>query len=71
MATLVEHPDRQPPENWDPTGLSTPARFAVRGAVRTLVDEALAADVLPPKRPGLLNPHVPGVGVRIVSGGPR
>lgn len=45
MATPVEHPDRQPPENCDPTRLSTLARLAVRGAVRTLVDEALAAEV--------------------------
>jgi hypothetical protein len=45
MAIFVEHPDRQPPENCDPTRLDTPTRFAIRGAVRALVDEALAAEV--------------------------
>jgi hypothetical protein len=77
MATLVEYTDRKPLGSCDPTRLGTLWRFGVLVIGWALVDEALAAEVGSMLETSFLRnvpdcyPHVPSVGVRIVSGGPR
>ena len=77
MATLVECTDRKPLESYDPTRLGTLWRFGVPLIGWALVDETLAGEVRSMLETSFLRnvpdcyPHVPSVGVRIVSGGPR